>query len=188
MMTQQEVLAEIYGLDIKGIFSFEALTPVKALKKSRLTKVATPANVEQAQKFIMTTVSLGNNYEAAVNNRLVKEGKEADFQADRTYCLPVNSSLILYKHKDREQFYLRVYPNLCHAFKYEVYVIDGDGRRHSPSEFQDLYAEFLPPKREEEDEEMSHQGLANPVMVRNYKVENIIRLKRGEFEINVKGL
>ena len=161
-----------------GIFSFEAMTELKMLKKSRDTKEPLPEKLKGAKKIIETTVSLGNDYETAVNNRLRKSGKDADFKAESTYCEPIRGSKLLYAHKESGQIYLRVYPNLCKAFHTTITYIDAEGRVYTPAEFKAEFAEFMPAPRKEG----ANQGLEDPVMVRNYKIENILRLRRGEFE------
>jgi len=133
--TKREVIVEALR-KIKGIGDFQivAETEQVALKKSRVTKVPTPSKYEKITKIKLATVSLGNDYEKEVNARLIKEGKDDNFKSQGTYCVPLTRlegglkalaerllntiglsmgdklSKVIYKHKEKDQLYVRVYP------------------------------------------------------------------------------
>jgi hypothetical protein len=175
---KDQIIEELAGIDQKGIFSFVACTEEKALKKSRVSGMITPENLISVRKYMYATVSLGNNYQQAVNNRLKKEGKEKSFETQETYTMPVSNNGILLKHKEKDQYYIRVYPNLCHSFTTIVKYFDVNGVEITKEEYQRIKQEFLPIKGDS-----SNQGLDDPIMVRNYKVENVLWLKRGDFNV-----
>jgi hypothetical protein len=165
-------------LDLKGLFSFAAETQKKALKKSRLTGQPTPARLAFVTTLRLCTVSLGNDYEGNVNRRLVEEGKKAAFEAQGTYCHPVTP--LLYKHNEKDSYYLRVYPNLCHSFLTVTKRFDAEGNEISLEEWKEIEAEFFPlPSKNES------QGLENAVLVNNYSIENVKYLKQGDFVYDV---
>lgn len=175
----QDKIEILNGVESVGAFAFVAVTVKDGLKKSRTTKAPTPARFAHITTVKACTVSLGNDYQTAVNNRLVKEGKEADFEAQGTYCAPVSENKLVYKHNTRDSFYLRVYPNLCKSFKTVTRRFDAFGVAISDAEWPAIQAEYfaLPSKNE-------NQGLDNPILVNNYGLENVKYLKRGEILID----
>ncbi len=177
MNKTKAIIKALTSFDITGIFAFEAETEVKTLKKSRLTSQPTPDVLLNVKKLLAATVSLGNDYETAVNNRRIKEGSEANFEAKESYCEPVGDNNIVFKHKDKEQFYLRVYPNLCKSFHTSVSFVSANGQTWTEQEFYKQFSEYLPAPSKSG----STQGLNDPIQVRNYKLENIRKLKRGSF-------
>ena len=177
--SMSEVVESLKSFDGRGLFLFVARTTKDALKKSRKTKEPTPERLSVVTTIRIQTVSLGNEYEKAVNNRLLKEGKEVSFEAQGSYCSPVGNSKLLYKHSSRDQYYLRVYPNLCESFKTVVRRFDKNGQEISAERWKDIEAEYFPLKGESD-----NQGLDNPIMVNNYKLENVLYLKRGDFMID----
>jgi hypothetical protein len=193
---KDQIIKELAALDQKGIFSFVALTEKKALVKSRIAeiigynidkdgvktpvygKINTPVNLTTVRKLMYATVSLGNNYQQAVNNRLKKEGKEADFKTQETYTEPVSENGILLKHKEKDQYYLRVYPNLCHSFTTVKKYFDVNDNEISEEEFKELEKKYFPLPGGG-----TKQGLEDTILVNNYKIENLLWLKRGDFVI-----
>ena len=169
---------KLLAFEKHGVFSFGAITEKKALKKSRISKIPTPDNLKVVYKIAFLSVSLGNNYAQAVNNRLIKEKKNPDFKSQETYTLPYQNSRIILKHKNKDQKYLRVYPNLCVSFWTRKEFFDSNGNHIPYSEFKELEKEYfsLP-------SENKKQGLDNPIIVNNYKEENVKWVKRGNLEI-----
>src|ERR1022692_2715662 len=152
IMTKKEKIVDALR-KIKGVGDFQLVAETKreALVKSRVTKLPTPPKYAIISKVTFATVSLGNDYEKEVNKRLVDEGKEAEFKSKGTYCIPLNQvdeglklfvnkmlnkigltfmdklSKVLYTHKEKEQLYVRVYPNLAKSYEaYSVYF-DAEG-------------------------------------------------------------
>ena len=173
-----KILKAFEGVERSGLFSFQAVTEVTTLKKSRISGLPLPAELIGAVKEVRTTVSLGNDYEAAVNRRRLIEGKQADFQAKDSYAHPYKESKVVFKHKSKDQYYLRVYPNLCHSFKTEITYTDSNGKEYSKKEFEEKFSEFLPKPSQSN----KNQELTEEIIVRNYKIENIVKLKHGNKE------
>lgn len=105
----------------------------------------------------------GVNYERAVNNRRLKEGKEATFEAEPLpwgEWIPGLEGLAI-KHGD--MVYLRVSPTSSS----EEVITDEDGNIIDPKELEP----FKPKKSP------SRQGLENEFKVRTIKVINLLSLK-----------
>lgn len=177
-MDNIEKIDSLITLENSGAFSFGAITEKKALKKSRVTKEPTPEKYARVYKIILATVSLGNDYQKSVNNRLEKEGKKTDFESQGTYTESFKNSKIVLKHKEKDLYYVRVYPNLCHSFNTRKEYFNSMGNHISYAEFKELEKEYfsLPSANKS-------QGLDNQIIVNNYKIENVKWVKRGDFKI-----
>jgi len=177
-MNIKQTIATLNEVEAKGAFGFVAVTSQEALKKSRKTGLPTPAHLATVTCYRACTVSLGNDYQTAVNNRLLAEGKDADFKAKSSYCGPVADNKLVYKHHEADKWYLRVYPNLCKSLKTVVRYFDANGTEIT-EQWEALREEFfkLPSTNE-------RQGLENPIKVNNYSLENVKYLKRGEILID----
>lgn len=194
--TKREViLEELRKLKGVGDFQLVAETEKVALKKSRVTKIATPAHLTKISKVTLATVSLGNDYEQSVNERLVTEGKDDNFEAQGTYCFPLTRietglramaenllnkfgltfldklSKIIFKHKERDQLYIRVYPNLAKEYSSNSVYFDAHGNELTKEEFKAIEAEYL-----SKSSGAAQGGLENKIIVNNYKLENILYL------------
>jgi hypothetical protein len=176
---QHEMMNVLNQINAKGLFSFVAVTTKEALKKSRFTKQPTPSHLTKITVVRACTVSLGYDYEEVVNARLSKEDAEAEFIAGGSYCYPVTKNRLIFKHKDRDVYYLRVYPNIAKSFKSIVRYYDADGIEILADEFKMLEKEYFAIRSHNE-----NQGLEDPVLVNNYKIENVKYLKRGDVFIN----
>ena len=176
---QREILSTLAEVTEKGIFSFVAVTKKEALKKSRITREPTPEHLSSITVVRACTVSLGHDYEALVNNRLAKEGKEGDFSSSGSYCSPYTRNRLVFKHHEKDTFYLRVYPNIARSFKTIVRYYDANGWEIPVEEFKELEAEYFAIKGKNE-----NQGLDDTVLVNNYKLENVKYLKRGDILVD----
>jgi len=161
-------------IDNVAVFFF-AVTTKGALKKSRITKEPTPGNLATITVVRACTVSLGHDYESLVNRRLEKEGKDTDFSSSGSYCFPYTSNRLVFKHHEKDTYYLRVYPNIARSFKTIVRYYDANNVEISPEVFKELEKEYFAVKGKNE-----NQGLDDIVLVNNYKLENVKFLKRGE--------
>lgn len=170
----KKLIKTLNDIESTGIFAFVAVTTQDALKKSRVSKLPTPINLQTITKYTACTVSLGNDYENAVNHRLAVEDKQGDFSAGTTYCYPIADNKLVYKHAAKDQYYLRVYRNLCKSFKTIVKYFDADGNEIT-AQWADIQKEYfsMPSKN-------VGQGLDNAIIVNNYKLENVKYLKRGD--------
>mgnify|MGYP006285013411 CR=1 FL=1 len=178
-MNIQEMVEILNAVESTGLFSFVAVTTKDGLKKSRVTKEFTPARFSFVTTVCAKTVSCGNDYQAEVNNRLEKESKVPDFKAKSTYCAPIAPNRLVFKHNERDEYYLRLYPNLCKSLNTTIRRFDADGIEIGDSEWEQIQAEYFPlPSKNE------HQGLDAPIIVNNYKLENVKFLKPVEILIN----
>jgi len=176
---QREMINTLAEVTDKGIFSFVAVTKKEALKKSRLTKAPTPENLAEITVVRACTVSLGHDYQDMVNKRLEKEGKDADFASSGSYCSPYTRNRLVFKHHEKDTYYLRVYPNIARSFKTIVRYYDAFGAEIPLEEFKDLEKEYFAIKGKND-----NQGLDDIVIVNNYKLENVKFLKRGDILVD----
>jgi len=175
-MTIEEKLSVIDSIPpIKGVFGFEALTEEKALKKSRINKQPTPPRLQVIHKLFRGTVWMGGDYQEMVNARREKEEKENSFQSKPTYCFPVGENKLLWKHKETEQLYFRLYLGYGSTMTSEIKFFDADWKEIPLDEYREIKAQYL-----KLDSENLSQELTEEIKVRNYKIENVSRLKRGE--------
>jgi hypothetical protein len=177
--SQDKIIRNLAEVESAGIFSFAARTTKNSLKKSRKTGEPTPANLLQITVYTAATVSMGNDYEALVNRKLVAQGDKPDFEAGGTYCSPFTKNRLVYKHNERDDFYLRVYPNACHSFNTKIVRKDADGNVISDSEWKEIEAEYFPLKKPSD-----NQGLDEELRVNNYKLENVLWVKRKDVVID----
>ena len=195
---KQQIIDSLQKLN-GGDFQFVARTIEEALKKSRITKLPTPEKYQKITKLYFATISLGNNYEKEVNKQREIEGLEENFKAQSTYTVSLKQladnpstlleiskyimtllgieltdtfSKIVYKHKEKNQFYLRVYPELAEKQDTIILYFDNDGNELSREEVEKLREEFLPKK----DYVSKAQGTKKKIVVLNYKLENILYL------------
>lgn len=196
LKTKKEVILEnLRKLKGTGDFQIVAETKKEALKKSRQTKLPTPEKYTQITKVTLATISLGNDYEQSVNERLAEEGKEDTFKAQGTYCQPLSRiatglrgvvenllgkmglkfedklSKVIFKHKEKDQYYVRVYPNLAKEYFSNSVYFDALGNELTKEEFKAIEEEYLSKSSG------GHQGgLENKIIVNNYKLENVLYL------------
>ena len=157
----------------KNIFaSVMTVTEPKMVVKDRTTKEPNPY-LGKVKKITHTVLSIGNNYESAVNNRLTKEGKENDFVAQGITGRVHISDMILESVKDPNQHYLEVFAMTNTPPKVEYRMDDGT---IVPIE---KIKPFLPVVKENEG-----QGLDNPVKVLSYKLESIVEVKIGDYKFD----
>ena len=189
---KQTIIETLQKLKGEADFLLIAETKKDALKKSRVSKIATPANLEVVTKFTMAKVRMGSDYSEQVNLQREKEGLTPDFKASATYCIPLNMidtgikamvssvlakfgiqfipvlSKVIYKHQEKDQYYLRVYPNLCKEYQCESLYFDVNGNDIT-TQWKSLEAEYftLPSK------DSGKQGTDKKIIVNNYKLENV---------------
>ena len=170
----RKVINKFNKLNKAGVFSFASITEKKALKKSRFTKQPTPDHLTVITKVKKCTISAGNDYTKLMNKKLEETNQEANFQSKGTYCEPVDMGKFIWKHKEKDQYYLRVYPGLCGSFKSTTLYLDKNKNVISNEEFKKIEEEYFSVKKFNE----------NSVAVANYKLENVKYLKHGEVIIN----
>lgn len=118
------------------------------------------------KKISKTSGAIGFNYENSVNNALVKEGQANDFKAEPRKWGERVVGTPLVKHKDK--FYLEV-----KVQSGESDYFDDNGRVDNKDIKPWEYAK------------KSRQGLENEVILRDYDLSNITRIKINKSEYNV---
>jgi hypothetical protein len=200
LQTKKQAIIENLRKMGKGNFRFVAQTTVDALKKSRITKQPTPSRLVTITKLIFKTMTFGADYETEVNRQRELEGKSADFQSQGTYCVPLTAikddglitkcknfildlfgfeipetlSKVIYKHKEKDQLYVRVYPSLCTSVEEVLIIYDAEGNEISKEEWKKLQEEYFPLKGDNKS-----QGLEKQIIVLNYKLENVLFIDDG---------
>lgn len=126
----------------------------------------------RVKKFTITPMQIGFDYETAVNNRLAREGKEANFTADKLpwghWAEGLRNKII--EHKD--MLYLRTY--CVRKAKPRTYYLL-DGHLASAEEYKE-FSQFFKPKSES-DKQSAH-GLEEEFQVkpRDYKFSSIVAI------------
>ena len=180
-MNLEEKLSVINSIPpTKGIFGFTAETLKTTdnggvLKKSRKTGEPTPTRLSRITTLFSGTVFMGTDYQEMVNKQRAKEGVRPDFEASPTYCKPVSENRLLYQHNTTGQLYFRVYLGYGATMTSEIEYRDFYGKVIPHAEYKKIKEEYL-----KKDSDNAKQGLVDTIEVRNYKVENIIKLKRHE--------
>ena len=148
----------------------ELQTAPKWLKKSRLTKIATPAHFVANYRIESSMNINGNfNYENSVNNQRQREGVD-DEQSSLWEAMPLPWGTRVYLNGKATPF-INLRGNLyfqCRLIKY------GDCRTvdiSTGNEVTDDISEYCEKKNESEDNE--HQGTEKKIEVRSPKIENI---------------
>ena len=178
LKTKKESIIDTLGKLWNGEFKMISKTLKKALKKSRTTGQPTPAHLVEVTVYKYAKVVLGGKYSQHINAMRIDEGKSPDFRAQATYCEAVSENGIIQKHKEREDYYLRVYPTLAQAYESVTVRFDSAGNKIDDATWKQLEGEYFPLKSEN-----SSQGLDKALIVNNYKFENVLYLNKDNVEI-----
>lgn len=175
-LTSEEKLAALAKMQGGLICNMVSLTPRAALVKSRKTKVATPENLLVVYTLRQVTTRVGGDgaYQDGVNDRRLEENKSADFKSKGTYSEQLTDNGIVRKHSKNGQLYVRTFPNDCKQIGQKRYF-DANGIEMSAERFKEVEAEYLDLKGENKS-----QGLDDPLAVNDIKIENVLRLVRGD--------
>ena len=134
-------------------------------------KTGNPLKNDKITKQVSYNMLLNANYTNMVNNRLKKEGKEANFQAKENWFEKVNDGFngsIVAKKSDKSELYLFF---ACNFAKTEKYFVNGN---EATTEQVETIKKFKPA-----DNKATNQGLENDVIVRTVKLSNIKQIKCG---------
>lgn len=186
MSIQKQSLEEIYSIissipkGARGVFGVATETKKKALKKSKLTKAATPEHLAEVKVVFEGTSTLGIDYQDAVNATLDREGKPADFVSQGTYCRPVSENLLIWEYSGKNpelqgKLYFRMYIDYMATggnFRY----FDAKGNEMSQAQYEAWKAEYFTEKKDEG----ANQGTEKVVKPRNYSADAVLYLKRSE--------
>jgi len=146
---------------LRGVTSAVPAT-VTTLTIEKMNKKNNPY-LDRVIKKTISNVFINYDYQKAVNNRLVKEGKEADFVAKpRVWGTRVQGTPLV---EHNNAFYVSLGYLTKNSPKVE-YRMDGEIIDKS------VFQEFLPAASKS-----NTQGLDNDVVVRDVQVENVYELK-----------
>ena len=156
----------------RGTFGIQLI----AVTEPKMNKRNNPLYGAVKKVTYLSNVMLGYDYENVVNNQLKREGKDTDFQAEapkgKTWDM---YPYILKSTSDNEQMYLRT--TMGKATKTNVVYLVND--KIATKEDMAIINEFLVKAKKN-----TNQGTSTEVVVRDFKVENIILLKQGDKEYN----
>ena len=150
----------------KGVARLGAITEKnqdnkRVLKKSRKTGEPVPEHLKTIYTFQWFNVAIGHKYSKLVNNLLEKAGLEPNFESGSSYDEPYLDSKVVFKHKTKDVFYFRVYPDACEQFNPVYKYFDANFNEIPEAEYKEIKEEYLA---------KSSKSL---VEVRNYKMESV---------------
>lgn len=150
----------------------ESRTIGRANVKSRTTleSFSSVFGTDSVWKLDDRVVLINCDYSKVVNRRRVAEGKEADFEAAKSYGNLIGKCL--YRLDKDNSVQVRTY-HVKHRHDRSVWV-KADGTPLSPELVARLKSEFLPPRGKS-----VKQGLDNEFKVMNFKMESIRSLTMG---------
>ena len=200
---RESLINKLAAVNKRGDKVLVAKTIKKALKKSRITKQATPPQYVQVEKVIMAIMGINANYQEEIKQALRQEGKQDNFEAQGTYChgietsnegllgklksmfqsigvLDKETSKLIYQHNtDEERFYLRMYPTLAQNYESVTAYFDANGDIIPPEVWEQIEQEYFALKTINPD---SQGGLKEKIIVLNYGLENVLYL--GNADLN----
>lgn len=159
----------------KGTFGIQMVS----VTEPKMNKRNNPYYGRVQKITYMLNVMLGYNYENVVNNQLEREGKTANFVAEAPKGREWDMfPYILKSTSNNEQMYLRTTMGKATKTK-SIYVIDG-----KIASDDDVIAikRFIPQSSN------TNQGTDVEIVVRDFKLENIVLLKQGNKEYNKGGI
>ena len=156
----------------RGTFGMQLI----AVTEPKMNKRNNPYYGKVKKVTYLSNIMLGYDYENVVNNQLKREGKEADFVAEA----PKGKAWDMYPYilkstSNEEQLYLRT--TIGKATKAQtIYIIDG---KMATDNDVAVIKTFMPTSKPN-----TNQGTDTEVIVRDFKLENIVLLKQGNKEYN----
>ena len=176
--TQVTTLVNFLGTINKGTFG----TTLIVVTEPKMNKRNNPYYGRVHKATCLVNVAIGYNYENTVNNRLEREGAEANFISQKPSgrsWVEGMENILLVSDKDAEQMYLRT-TMLRNTNSKSVYLIDG--RKATNAEIESIKA-FMPTASKP-----SNQGLSegNEVIVRDYKLQGVLAMTQGCKEYNAR--
>lgn len=177
--TQTQTLVDFLGTINKGTFG----TTLIVVTEPKMNKRNNPYFGRVHKATCLTNVAIGYSYENTVNNRLAREGADAEFQSQKPKgrsWVEGMENILLVSDKDAEQMYLRT-TMLRNTNSKSVYLIDG--RKATDAEIESIKA-FMPTASKP-----TNQGLSegNEVIVRDYKLQGVLAMTQGTKEYNILG-
>ena len=148
MGTKATVEQVVGGLPKAGIYTIIYNSTKEALKKSRQTGIGTPANLEEVTITRKMVVNLSKvDYQTLVQRDILDGPADPKSpRAGQTYAVPVSANLLLFKHKTKEEHYIRVY-RMANTDFFETTFMgaqDKAGKVMTQAEVDVWYAEYGP--------------------------------------------
>ena len=145
---------------------------VIAVVEQKMLKTNNPLKNAVITKLVDYHMNLNRNYQNEVNNALIREGKEANFEAKQNWFTPVadgfNGSIVA-KKSDLTCEYLKFSCNGAETLKWFVNGVE------ATNEELEIIKAF-----KQKSSEPKNQGLDKKVIIRTIKMDGIQTIKRGE--------
>ena len=183
LKTKQEAMIEaLAAIEGNAVISFVAVTEKKALKKSRVTGEATPAEYTGIKKYTYRESTVGADYQTEVNIERQAEGSSGDFESKESYHQYHTENGVVREHKKAGTLYLGIFGNLQTHSGVSFYY-DGSDAEMSKEDFYKIEAEYLsgwqdPSKRKATAQ--ANQGVEDPIKFVLYKLSGIKYLAVGD--------
>lgn len=189
---QVKALAESLK-DIKrsGTAKIIAITNVRETKKNRTTKELAPEWLIGLRRVTMSVINIGHDYTTAVKNQIEKAGCDPDaWKTQKGNNVPVegyhNGCYRQGIDKDgnlKDSFYVRIFTGMIKSKAYEEHFITLDGVIVTNKITPDIIADYFPLKYSAE--KQAKHGSGKEVSPRDYKVESIRYLQKGDAVYNI---
>jgi hypothetical protein len=158
------------------------------LKKSRSDKtILTPAWASGLFCITRSVVNVNHDYNKAVSNQIVKNGFDPDnfIPEASKISVPVEgwpNTLLREKTDNPEQLYVRVFIEMGVKTSLEMYYFNDKGQNVTDKVTPEFRQDFL--KASSGSEKQMLAGSGKEVKPREYKIENIIYLQKGDVVFN----
>jgi len=163
-INRNELIGKLYGLKGSEIVTIHTNTDARLRKTSKYDKtVKNPyPNVRKCSKV---NGLFDVSYENCVNNQLAREGKEAEFKAEKPqWGESVNDSKTVVHHVNKDGEYGQ-YFNFNPRNHLETYYVDENGEKLDKADIE----AFISDKKKS-----SRQGTDNEIIWRRYKIDSLI--------------
>ncbi len=151
---------------------------IVAVVEQKMLKRGNPLKDAEITKLVSYVSLLNANYQNVVNNSLKREAKETNFVSKENWFTTIfdsfNGSLVA-KKSDVSQTYLKMIVKTAITHKYFVNGIE------ATAEQMEVIKEF-----KQKSNSSKGQGLDNEVIVRVVKTDNIISIKKGGLELELR--
>lgn len=152
---------------------------IVAVVEQKMLKRGNPLKDAEVTKLVTYMARLNNNYQNAVNNQRLREGKDNDFVSKENWFSNIydsfNGSLVA-KKSDEKCTYLKM---IVSSAKTHVYFVNGI---EATTEQVETIKQF------KQKSSAANQNLDTEVVVRTIKTENIVSVKTGGQELEFQDL
>jgi hypothetical protein len=157
-----------------------------------MNKKGNPFYNSEKKEFIVkkkteTVVMLGNEYASAVQNRIEKNVEESQieniFKSDKPsgkHFIDGHDNIILQSDKDKDVYYLRTYYNLSNNAPKTTYYVNG--KVANEQELEEI-KNWVKTNSYSAKQDANGLEEEKQVVVRDYKIKNVKKVKFGEFVI-----